>query len=165
MDAENIQIPLSQGKFTLIDKADYDLVSNRKWHASKAGNYWRALAKGKRVSGEKRKSYLLYRLIVGAKDGQMVDHINGDTLDNRRANLRICTVKENQRNQHARRGSSKYKGVYWHKKYKKWTAKIIINSGALFLGNFFNEEDAGRAYDNAATEHFSKFANLNFKTN
>ncbi len=92
----------------------------------------------------------------------MVDHRNHDGLDNRRENLRPCTRKENQRNQKIQHGkASKFKGVF-RDCPDKWTSLITVNGRKIRLGNFALEEDAAKAYDKAAQQHFGEFACLNF---
>jgi hypothetical protein len=91
----------------------------------------------------------------------VVDHINGDTLDNRRANLRVCTKSENNRNRRKLHPTtSRFKGVY--KNTKPWIALIECNGKQFVLGRFASEEEAALAYDKAAKEHFGSFARLNF---
>jgi hypothetical protein len=102
----------------------------------------------------------MHRQILGCdKD---VDHINHQTLDNRRLNLRPATKSQNAANQAKRKGSSKYKGVSWYKNYRKWVAQIGAQNQRIRLGYFVSEEDAGRAYDSAAIALHGKFAHLNF---
>ena len=92
-----------------------------------------------------------------------VDHINGNRLDNRASNLRVCTHSQNQRNQTDRRTytSSIYKGVSWHKGTQKWASNINVDGKMEYLGIFEDERDAAIAYNNAATLHFKEFASLN----
>ena len=104
----------------------------------------------------------MHRLIMQAIDGQYVDHINGDGLDNRRENLRICTHAQNMQNQMpVRLGTSKYKGVSWDKVAKKWAAHINLDGKPKKLGRFVAEEDAAKAYDSAAIEHYGEYARPN----
>ncbi len=104
----------------------------------------------------------MHRLIVGAKAGISIDHINGNTLDNRKCNLRIATPSQNSMNQRIKEHSSHYKGVTWHRQHGKWYAQLKHNQHLNFLGLFLNEEDAARAYDAKAKELFGEFARLNF---
>lgn len=105
----------------------------------------------------------LHRMIMNAPSGVEVDHINGDTLDNRRCNLRLCTHAENQYNQRSHGGSSKFKGVSWDKQSQKWHAYINKEYGRVNLGLFDDEEGAAFAYDVAARILFGEFARLNFQ--
>jgi hypothetical protein len=109
---------------------------------------------------------VMHRLITGAHKGDIVDHINGNTLDNRCSNLRLCTPLQNARNTHARRSSSGYKGVHRLKtstNWKKpWVARIGIEGERVYLGKYKTAEEAAKKYDEAALEHFGEFANLNF---
>ena len=108
---------------------------------------------------------LMHRDLCGlaAGDRRQVDHINGDGLDNRRINLRICTPSQNSANKRKGNGtySSKYKGVSWAKDRSKWDAYIRVNRVLRKLGGFVNEDDAARAYNEAALKAFGGFANLN----
>lgn len=98
---------------------------------------------------------LMHRLITNAPPGSIVDHINGDTLDNRRSNLRVGTQRENLANIRVVRGTSRFKGVYFNKEKSLWQASIGIPSEdgsatVRYLGRFASEEEAARAYDAAA---------------
>lgn len=90
-----------------------------------------------------------------------IDHKNGDTLDNRKCNLRFCNSRENSQNRKARKGSSKYKGVSWYKRKNKWEASIYVNDKTIHLGMYKGEEDAALAYNKAASFYFGEFARLN----
>jgi len=100
-------------------------------------------------------------VITNAPKGMEVDHINHDQLDNRRANLRVCTHKENGRNSKASAGTSQYKGVF-KSRGGKWTAHICVNYQTKNLGTFVNEAEAAYAYDCAAQHYFGEFAHTNF---
>ena len=103
----------------------------------------------------------MHRLIMGAQPGQLIDHKNRKGLDNQRGNLRFCTRSQNQANAKKRAGSSRYKGVTWDKHWDKWRAMIGVRSKRFHLGYFDDEDDAGRAYNRAATEYFGEFARPN----
>lgn len=93
-----------------------------------------------------------------------IDHIDNNTLNNRIENLRGCTHQQNMRNRLPHQGgSSQYLGVTWDRRNKKWKAQIGDNGVVKHLGRFFDEEEAARAYDEAAKIHHGEFANLNFK--
>lgn len=99
-----------------------------------------------------------------APKGMVVDHINHNGLDNRKANLRIATFSENRRNSRkAKDTSSKYKGVSWHKNNKKWHAGININGRRKHLGSFDDEIQAAKAYDEVARKYHGEFSSLNFE--
>lgn len=156
-------IPLSQGAVALVDDCDYELLSTRTWFLTKGKSRWNYA--GTNVPSKDRphgSTLLMHRHLVNAAPGQFVDHINGDTLDNRRMNLRLCTNAENIRNMRIRGGSSRFKGVYLDKSSNDWRAQIMHNYKKQNLGNFKSEEDAARAYDAAALRLFGEFARLNF---
>jgi hypothetical protein len=92
-----------------------------------------------------------------------VDHINHDTLDNRRANLREATTSQNKMNERRRKdNTSGFKGVAWHKGRRKWCAHIGKDRVKYYLGYFLVVEDAARAYDAEARKRFGEFACVNF---
>lgn len=151
------RITLTQGKFALVDNSDYDWINQYKWCAVNEHGYWYALGW---VNG---KSIFMHRLIINTPEGQMTDHKSGDGLDNRRTNLRVCTVSQNGYNQgiQQRPKSSAYKGVYWYSPRNCWRAIIKVNSKRYYLGNFKTELEAVGAYDLAAFKYHGQFANLN----
>jgi hypothetical protein len=106
----------------------------------------------------------MHREVANTPDGFMCDHINGNALDNRKANLRSATAFQNCWNarKHSKSCSSKYKGVWFHKGIRKWTAMITVRRKRIHLGVFEDETEAAKAYDKAAKKHFGKFAKLNF---
>lgn len=106
----------------------------------------------------------LHRLLTQAPPGMVVDHINGDRLDNRLCNLRVCTQAQNLANGRSHRDSaSKYRGVSWRPKESSWRAQISVGGQrSRFLGQWATEEDAALAYDQAAREQYGKYARLNF---
>lgn len=168
------KIPLSttskanSGKyFAIVSDEDYEWLMKHKWtiRINKKSGY-KTIARCITRNNVKQ-SFLMHREIMGLdKSSPMkVDHINHDTLDNRRENLRICTSSNNAMNRikpMGRKYSSKYKGV--HKKHNKWTACVRLkeNRKLICLGYFLTEEDAAIAYDAKAKELFGEFAYLNF---
>jgi hypothetical protein len=153
------EVRLNRGMVALVDDEDYERVSHGHWSVmhKNGGDY--AVRK---VPGEKR-LMAMARFLVGARSGEIVHHINHNTLDNRRENLRICTVQQNLCSQlkHGT-GTSKYKGVHFFKRYGKWQAQVMFNYKHFHLGYFANEEEAARAYDRKARELFGEFALCNF---
>lgn len=104
------------------------------------------------------KLYYLHHLVYIYHKGPLmkliVDHIDGDKLNNTIENLRLVTTQQNTFNSSPQKGkSSKYKGVAWDKKRKKWRARIVISGKEIYLGRYDSEQDAKAAYDNAAKEH------------
>lgn len=157
-----MKIPLTKGKFAIIDPDDYELVSKYKWHAWYSGGNWYARANYWTKKDGKLKciSLLMHRLILNPPSDMLVDHINGNGLDNRRSNLRCATHAENMRNRHRSWGTSKYKGV--RRDRNKWRASIRKDKKDYFLGYFSKQISAALAYDKVAIEMFGEFARTNF---
>ena len=151
-------ITLSQGKFAAINEADWEKVKGYKWYADRRnGNHWYA-----RSHDSQQKIVYLHRLIMEPPDGMVVDHRNGNGLDCRRSNMRVCTHQENMRNRRKTCGLSQFKGVSRHKWTGRWCADVNVDDKTIHLGLFDSEENAARAYDEAAQKHHGDFARLNF---
>jgi hypothetical protein len=153
------EIGLSQGFVALVDEEDFVRVSEHGWYAARTRHYVYAVRREK-VNGV-YKTTSMHRFILGALPGEYIDHINHDTLDNRRSNLRRCLPSENMFNKVSTVGVSKYKGVVWDKQRGKWLARIGKEYKQYCLGYFVVEEDAARAYNERAKELFGEFAHPN----
>lgn len=153
-------IELTQGKEVKVDKEDYDVLSKFNWSYTSPDGY--AVRKGRRNTDEPRTVHM-HRVIMKAKPEQQLDHINGDKLDNRKANLRFATTQENSFNRKKPDVdcTSQYKGVLKRKKAKSWEARIKFNDRALHLGSYRNEIEGAMAYNEAAKIMFGEFARLN----
>ena len=161
------EIPLTQGYSALVDDEDYEKYAHYRWSAlvQRRGNsvLVYAVRRGPTINAQ-RSSIRLHREILDAPKHMCVDHIDGDTLNNCRSNLRLCTNAENQRNRGPRPGlSSAFKGVRWHKKEKRWMVEITIDGKQKHIGCFVDEELAARAYDAAAVKYHGDFAWVNFQ--
>ena len=160
------RIRITKGFVALVDDKDFEKVSDRSWFAVTSHGITYAY-RGKLGFSRKNRAPWenMHRLILGLTDREtIVDHKNGNGLDNRRKNLRICTDALNGRNRtHPRKGtSSRYKGVHWRKDKKKWHAEVVLFYKKHYLGLFTSEIAAARAYDRAARRLHGRFAALNF---
>lgn len=142
----------SCGKQLLVDLTDFDLVSKARW-SCKGGSRVRA-------------SSLLFNnrsiasVIINPSQGYVVDHINHDTHDNRRENLRACLPGQNSKNLRLQKQKG-YKGVSWHPNLRRWQARITNNRETVHLGYYTTPEAAALAYNEAATQLHKEFAYLN----
>ena len=152
------EIPLTQNKVALVDDADYHRVSHWKWFAHKEGNtfYAYSTVMGKKVPMQK--------LILNVGTEILIDHKNGDGLDNRKCNLRNCTAAQNMWNAKCANGkTSSFRGVSKRNYNKKdrWQAGIEVYGVRYYLGTFNTEIGAAQAYNEAAIKHYGEFARLN----
>ena len=150
-------IPLTQGKFAIVDDEDFDRLNQHKWYAMRKEHAYYVARKhaGKKV--------YIHHEIIEVPKGMYADHINGNGLDNRKCNLRACTGTQNNANATMRKGgTSKYKGVSFNRAKKRWQVQISFNYKRTNLGYFDEEVDAAMAYDAKAVELFGEFAKPNF---
>ena len=152
VDQSVAEIKLSNGDVVIVDAEDYKRLSKYGWRAAHGGRY----------------AYVtvpMHRFIIEAPEGTEVDHINGNVLDNRKENLRVCTRSQNianTRKPRRKKGcSSVFKGVSWDKTNKTWVARVQPN-GKVYRKTFKTELAAARAYDEMAKQHFGEFARTNF---
>lgn len=158
---DTIEIPLTQGKVAIIDAVDWDLVKDFKWHTQKNHLCSYAIANIKRNG--KRTTIGMHQILMGTYSKMHVDHINNDGLDNRRNNLRVCTVSQNRANSKTHlNNTSGYRGVSFKKNTNRWKSQIRINKKLYDLGEFDLKEDAARVYDIISREWYGEYATLNF---
>jgi len=152
------------GRVALVDDADYEIVRSYRWcvwerprpPGRTSGPYAEAFV----MRNGRQKHILMHKLLTGYPK---TDHVNGDGLDNQRSNLRPATQGQNAMNRRSKLGtSSKFKGVSWDRKARKWHAFIKLDGRQKHLGFFTEEEAAARAYDSAARELFGEYAKPNF---
>ena len=156
------KIYLDEGKWTILDPQDYYRFGHFKWWLSGNGNNLYA-ARSFKTEPLRTTITHLHRQIMNPPPDLLVDHRNCDSLDNRRANLRIATHEENMRNRRKRKNtSSRYIGVHFDKRSGRWAAHIRYKGKKIWLGYFDSEIEAARAYDMAAKRYHIDFARLNF---
>lgn len=161
------EIQLTKGKVAIVDHQDFETISKYKWHANKRGDLWYASAY------INKKITKMHRLIMDCKlfDKQIVDHIDGNGLNNQRINLRICTHSDNMKNRcSSKNGTSKYLGVCFYlktsgkgniAKYPTYRAELQKNGKRMFVKDFKDEIEAAKAYNEAAIKYHGEFARLN----
>jgi len=156
-------------EYTTIKIKEFDVIVSNCDLEKIAEHLWIASRKGKRTyffywtPYPNKKAIRLHRFIMGNPTGKVVDHINCNTLDNRRENLRICTSQENSRNVHKyKNNTSGYKGVTYDKSHtKKWLASITVNKKVLNLGRFNTPEEAHNAYCIASKKYHGEYGRVN----
>lgn len=151
------RIPLTQGKYALVDDEDFHFLSQWKWYAHRIPkktkeDTWYAERRQWIKEQKKYKIIAMHRLLMNFPKGKDIDHINGNGLDNRRSNLRILSRRQNQQNKRAPK-SSKYPGVCWDKYTQKWVAHVSINGEYKKLGRYDSEKGAFEAYKKAVKNY------------
>ena len=156
-----IQREFTGGEVLLLDEADawvmdqYSLAVDRK----KTSTYIRTTQKG--VGAAKNKRGYLHRILMNCPDDMQVDHIDGNGLNNTRANLRLASPSQNMHNRGpCRDNTSGYKGVYWNRDRSRWFAKIVVQGREFKRGYFRTPEDAAAAYASLAAKHVPEFCRL-----
>lgn len=154
-------ISLTKGQQAIVDDADYEWLSRFKWSAVSNPTYGFYAVRYERESGV-RKVILMHRVIMQAADDFEIDHRNGNTLDNQRANLRVATRAENAQNRSKfKNNTTGYKGVCKDKRNGRFRADIRCKGVKYSLGYFPTAIDAARAYDAAAMRMHGEFAVCN----
>ena len=160
-----LRMDLNRDVSTIFDAVDFALVTGQRWYAVKGAGGAGLYVGLKRLvcadGVQKRVQIYMHRVLLGAPAGMLVDHVNGDKLDNRRCNLRLCDGAGNSQNRSVgRNNTTGYKGVAY--KDGKFDARIGHGKRSTYLGRFETVTDAARAYDTAARRHHGDFAVLNF---
>lgn len=157
------KIAITQNKFALVSNEDFKELNQFKWRLK------RVMPKKYKeidyvIRGTRKNEITMHRQITKAPKGMDVDHINGNGLDNRRENLRVCTHAENLRNKiKSINNTSGYKGVWFNKVGKKWIVHLYFDGKNHHIGQFDTKEDAAMAYDISAINKFGEFAKTNFE--
>jgi len=157
-----IEITLTKGMTSVIDEIDVDLA-NLNWNTWTNGSIYyarRCIDLGKRKVREIRLHQAILERMIGRPliKGEMVDHADGDGLNNCRNNLRLATHTQNMANKRRpKNNKSGYKGVFWLKSHNKWRAEIARKGKKIFLGYFDTPEEGYEAYIKAAIEHDGEF--------
>lgn len=151
-------IELTQGKTTIVDDEDFEVVSKLKWYARRdKGSNWYAMRNSPR--GGQRKTIMLHNFIKTIHGGGLVDHINGDSLDNRKENLRVVTKSQNSMNRKLNKNNrSGIKGVCWSERDKRWVAQIRAGGKYIRLGSFTDKMEAAQVYKSASEVYHGEFA-------
>ncbi len=152
------RIALTQGQFALVDDEDFEHLSQWKWFAQKTpmGSFY-----AQRREHHGGPVVLMHRYLAQTPAGLVTDHVDGNGLNNQRANLRSATALQNMMNKAPNRGgSSPLKGAVFDRGHKSrpWRASIRLNGRLKYLGNYTTPEEAAAAYAAAATVHFGAFA-------
>lgn len=150
------EILLTQGKTTKVDDVDYESLNQHSWCAHNIQGMWYAERR------HQNKLIYLHRVVLGASICQLIDHVDGNGLNNQRHNLRLATKAQNSQNRPLQSNStSGYKGVSFDKRAYKWSASIKVNRRKVSLGFFTDITQAALKYNEAALQYFGEFAYLN----
>jgi hypothetical protein len=158
MNLNKQQIKLTRNKLAIVDPEDFEKLNSLKWYAGQARDRFYAC----RTDVNQKRIYL-HRFLLNIQDPKIfVDHINGNTLDNRKSNLRLCNNSENLYNRKQnKRNKSGYKGVHLNKNTNLWQAKITVDRKTVYIGEYKSVELAAQAYNTAAKKYFKEFARPN----
>ncbi len=169
------RIKLTQGQYAIVDAWMYEELNKYQWYAHKGKTTYYAYRAARIDEKRKSKNVKMHEEVMKLQKTDdrrlktedqkyVIDHINGDGLDNRSANLRVATYSQNSQNRRkSRKGcGSKYKGVWLDKRTRRWRAQICFEGTKKHLGYYDDEAGAARAYDRAAVRYHEEFAKLNF---
>lgn len=159
------KIHLTRGFIAIVDDEDYERLIKYKWQYCPSHNK-KIYAKRGSLKGEfseRRTIYMHKQILNHTNSSEQIDHINNNGLDNRKENLRICKPKENCRNRSKGKSikTSSFKGVFFRKERKTWTASIRVDNKLIYLGSSYSEVEAAKIYNAGAIKYFGKFAKLN----
>lgn len=155
------KIPLRPGVVAIVDEEDFERINAHKWCLLFSEGKGYATRKSPAVNGN-RKTIRMHREVLKAPDGVIVDHINGDGLDNRKTNLRLCDLSQNGANRrHHRKALSGYKGVSWNKAAETWHVMVRYKGQLIPLGTYGDLKEAIAVYNRAVTDLHGEFAALN----
>lgn len=159
------------GKFALLDDEDYEYINKFSWICSKNKHNFYLARQGNKndlCAGMYKKTIFMHRVILNQLKGTIVDHIDGNGLNNQKSNLRIVTPSQNMMNRRKNKNTaSDYKGVSLNKRKLRgkpysWMSTISINNKKMTIGRYDSQIEAAKAYDKKAKELFGEFAKLNF---
>lgn len=158
IDGDCIIAKTLQGSYFFMSVEDEHLLKRFVFHRTRLGY----LGTNGRLKSGKFKSFKLHRLVLNAVDGQLLDHINRKTFDNRRENLRLITRSGNALNSKlSTKNSSGYRGVTYHKQHKKWYVQLVKDYKHHFIGLFTSKKEAVIAYNVAVVKLHGEYAKLN----
>ena len=157
------RIPLTQGMYAIVNPSDYDDLAKYNWRICKSkGKHTLYAERSVRKTNGKYSRILMHRQVLNVPEGFVIDHINRNGLDNRRANLRLATIAQNAWNSRRRKNRSGYKGVWYAKDKDRFHAAVWYNNKRIYLGYFNSPISAALEYDRAAKKYHREFASLNF---
>lgn len=146
-----MKITTKKGEKILLDTEDFTACNRYQWYVNKNGY----------AANDSKPRKLMHRLVMGFPK-ENIDHANGNKLDNRKSNLRLCNQSQNTSNASKRKtNKSGYKGVSWNKRYTKWESYLTFNYKHIFLGYYDTKEKAAYAYNLKAKEVWGEYAKLN----
>jgi len=138
------EIPLSKGRFTSVDDEDYPYLMSHRWYLEKEGDHYYVIHRPK-TDGKKRRICMHNKIMGPAPENQIVDHIDGNPLNNQKSNLRFVTRRQNSQNRHQKK-TSIFPGVYRDKRSNRWRARIFIDGASHHIGYYRSEVEAFNGY-------------------